>query len=278
MKGKMIVVNGVFNPAELPDLDALQRGFFYGDSLFETIRISQGKILWFDKHWKRLLFGMELCEYVIPESWNPDYFINQINQFGFENARVRLTVWRSSGGFYTPSDNFPQYLIMGEPLADPAWPSFSLTLSAGVVEDIRLPIDRYSSVKTLNAPRYVMAASISRRNGWDEGLIRNSEGRLCEGTTSNFFWAKGDFLFTPPLSEGCIDGIMRHSVIEIIPALGLVIREKSATLAALEEADEVFFTNVIRGIRPVSTIGTVKYRTSLAEIIHSALIREITGN
>lgn len=98
--------------SSLPDdLQAAQRALYYADSLFETIRVFDGKIPFLDRHLHRLLAGMNALGYVIPEHWQVDFFLTEILKISPPNARVRLSVWRTAGGLYFPENNTPQFLM-----------------------------------------------------------------------------------------------------------------------------------------------------------------------
>lgn len=236
----------------LPDRWAeAQRALFYGDALFETMRAFDGRLPLLGRHWERLRSGLMQLGFELPLEWDAVFFEKNIQAISPPNARIRLTVWRSAGGHYRPTNNQPQFLIMAEPLLGTAfeWPNDGLTL--GVSAWVRLPIDAYSNLKTLNSPRYVAAAREAKTKGWDEALLLNTFERVCEATSSNVFWWAGDVLCTVPLSEGCVAGVMRALVLETAAKAGLATSEQATEPEALLEAEEIFLTNAIRGIQPV---------------------------
>ncbi len=236
----------------LPEaLTQTQRALLYGDTLFETLRVFDGQIPLLDRHWARLSAGLSALGFDVPEAWGVPFFQKEISKICPPNARVRLSVWRSPGGFYLPQDDMPQFLITAQPLASNSfeWQEPGITL--GVSDDVRLPIDTFSSFKTLNAVRYVVAALEAKKRAWDDALILNSHDRICEATSSNVFWWEKDLLCTVPLSEGCVAGVQRALLLAAAAAAGFVIQEKPVTFAALQSADEIFLTNAIRGLLPV---------------------------
>lgn len=237
---------------ELPEgLAPVLRGLYYGDALFETIRVFDGRIPFIEQHCSRLFRGMELMGYVIPDDWCPDYFHAEILRTAPSNARVRLTVWRSPGGLYFPEDNTPQFLIQARSLTTEAFQWSSDGLRVGLCTSIRLAVDRLSGLKAPNAPRYVAASQEARSRGWDDAVILNAHERVCEATSSNIFWMNDGALFTPPLSDGCVTGVMRELLLALTKREGYAVSEKSATFADLLAADELFLTNAVSGIRPV---------------------------
>ncbi len=198
----------------------------------------------------------------IPTNWSAAFFQEEINRVAPANARVRLTVWRSPGGRYAPEHNDVCFLITAEAIDTESiiWPL--APYNVGLSEHVRIPVDAYSNYKTLNAARYVAAAREAAANGWDDALVLNSSDRICEATSSNVFWWSGGHLFTVPLNDGCVAGVMRAVVLENSRALGYTVHENSTTFAALQQAEEIFLTNAVRGIIPVR-IFAGQLRTNL---------------
>ncbi len=228
-----------------------QRALFYSDALFETMRAFGGRLPLLERHWERLRNGLMLLGFELPLEWDAVFWEQNIRCVALPNARVRLTVWRSAGGYYPPVSNRPQFLITAEPLPGAAleWPDAGLTL--GVSASVRLPVDAYSNLKTLNGARYVAAAREAQAQNWGDALVLNAFERVCEATASNVFWWEGDALCTVPLSEGCVAGVMRALVLEIAAEAGLWTVEKAISAESLETAGEIFLTNAVRGIQPV---------------------------
>ncbi len=234
-----------------PGLEAAQRAAYYGDGLFETIRMYEGRLLLLDRHLDRLFAGLKALDFQLPVSWDTRFFQEEINKVAAGNARVRLMVWRSPGGLYRPEDSSPQFMITANGLDSGrlVWREDGIRL--GICEKVRLPIDDFSRFKTLNAPRYVAAALEARAANWDDGLLRNAEGRIAEATGSNVFWWENGILFTPPLEEGCVAGTMRELIGRSTRETGVAVVEKKLTDRVISEADEIFLTNAIQGIVPV---------------------------
>ncbi|MFN4081865.1 MAG: aminotransferase class IV [Saprospiraceae bacterium] len=239
-------------PAELADL---QRAWSYGDFLFESIRVFDGRIPLMNRHWDRLNIGLKALGYHIPGHWSDIFFAGEIARVAPPNARVRLTVWRSPGGLYRPTDHAPCFLIQATPLSSDRyeWPEEGLRV--GVCTNLRIAADAYSGFKALNAPRYVAAAVEAARKGWDEALLLNTEGRIAESERGNLFWVERGRAFTPPLSDGCVTGVMRNLLLTLIPD----IQERSLTPTALACADEVFLSNAVQGLRPVRYFEEKEY-------------------
>ncbi len=253
----------------------LQRGLYYGDSLFESIRIFSGRMPLWEQHWARLSGGLRTMGYEVPVHWTGQYFKEQIQRIAPPNARVRLTVWRSPGGLYAPENNLPNFLLTAQALDSDQYTWDLNGVRLGLSKSVRLPVDALSGLKALNAPRYVVAMQEAHTAGWDDAVLLNAHDRLCETTASNLFWLEDSVFFTPPLSEGCVTGTLRSLLLALMPAWGYAVHEKPATFARLLRADEVFLTNAVRGIRWVGSCETRQYNGLKTKILYENLVYEM---
>lgn len=261
---------------ELPEgLALVQRGLFYADALFESIRVLGGRIPLLRPHWERLLRGMRLMHYQIPPHWSAEYFEKEILKSVSVNARVRLTVWRSPGGLYLPENDAPQFLITSQAMESDVFSWHDEGIRTGLCESVRLPVDSLSGVKTLNAARYVAAAREAQERGWGEGILLNASGRICEATSSNVFWFENGRLYTPPLSDGCVTGVLRDLLLALTKAAGSPICEKTAVFDDILAADEVFLTNAVRGIRWVRYCEGKVFGNAETRKLHELMVAHI---
>lgn len=261
----------------LPEHAALlQRGLYYGDALFETIRVFGGRIPLLPLHWERLSRGLELLGYVAPAHWSAAFFESEIGRIAPENARIRLTVWRSPGGLYAPSNDNPLFLITAQALESEHLEWFSEGLQLGLCNSVRLPVDGFSGIKGINAARYVAAAREARLNGLDDIVLLNAYDRICETTASNLFWVKDNRVYTPPLSDGPVTGIARRLLLSLTFAGLEPIVEKPATFADLEGAEEVFLSNALRGVRWVKRIGKKEYNNLVSKKIYDTFAKRVS--
>lgn len=235
-----------------PELLSVQRGLYYGDALFESIRVLGGRIPLMAAHWERLFGALKAWGYAVPTHWSADFFKKEILRTASADARVRLTVWRSPGGLYLPENDAPQFLITATELSSSTFDGYSKGLSIGLCQGVRLSVDTLSGWKTPNGARYVAAAKEAYASGWDDAVILNSREQVCEATSSNIFWIADRQVYTVPLSDGPVTGILRNLLLHLLPAAGFPVVEKSITFGELLEADEVFLTNAVRGIRWVA--------------------------
>lgn len=228
-----------------------RRAFFYGDLLFETVRVFGGQLPLWPRHWARLQGGLAQLGFELRTDWDAAFFEKQVLLVAPPNARVRLAIWREASGYFAPDGDTAQFAVIAEPLSSGIWEWLAEGLRLEVSTSVRLPVDAYSNLKTLNAARYVAAAREARSRQVDDVLICNAFGRVCEATSSNVFWWEGDRLCTVPLSEGCVAGVSRALVLETAAIMGYDVLEKAIHSEELEVADEIFLTNVVRGIQPV---------------------------
>lgn len=242
---------------EVPkEFEELSRAIFYSDALFETIRVVKGRALLLDHHLNRLRMGMDLLGMQWPAHWTSQNIMEQI-QRGFPGSvRLRWTVWRKPGGWYAPTQTEVGYSMTAVPLDAEAFQWPNNTVSLGICEEVRLPIDTFSGLKTLNAARYVQAARMASLRGWDDALLLNERGRVAEATSSNLFWWEGTELRTIALSEGCVAGVFRAFLLEQVSDLGIPVREVWLEPEELDSLNGLFLTNSIRGIVPAQLEGT----------------------
>lgn len=273
-------LNGEILSADQPVLMTGNRAFRYGDALFETIRLMHGEILFFDRHLERLKKGMNL----LGMKWRDDFtfhnlyllirHLDQMNELK-GNGRVRIQVFRNEGGRYTPAANDVSFLIEAEPLSKVEYQLNENPLRIDVYTEIEKSKNKFSNIKSSNSLIYIMAGIYKELQGLDDCIILNHGGKVCEGIGSNVFLVSKDEILTPALSEGCIQGIMREHLIELLRKRGKKIQEDSVTIDHVLKADEVFLTNVIEGIRWVGAFGQKRYFNSTSRWLFSELNEEL---
>lgn len=244
----------------------IERAFLYGDLIFESIRIKDGEICFADKHYSRLTRSAELLKFDL-SSLCFEIFTEEILKAcdGKKDARVRFIMSRDSTGFYTPDSNGIKWMIDVSPLDT----SEKICNTLGVFNDYKKPCNDLSNIKSGNALTYVMAGLYAKENGIDNCVILNQHDRIAEAIGSNIFILKGDELITPPLTEGCVEGVMRQVVIELAIYKGIIIDELPINPYELIHADEVFLTNAINGIVPVKSYNFKKYNTTFTSFLRS---------
>ncbi|HEX5025256.1 MAG TPA: aminotransferase class IV [Agriterribacter sp.] len=254
------------------------RSFRYGDGLFETMRVNNGKILLKTLHFERLLRGMRLLQFDVPEFFTPTQLEEDILSMCKKNriemsAVIRLVVFRSDGGIYELDDMRPNYIIQGIALQKyPAISDGNDGLVIDIYPDAFKACTIFSEVKSNNFLLYVMGAMYARQKGLADCLILNQFGRIADATVANVFWIKDQVINTPPLSEGGVAGVTRRFLLEQMPVAGFEINEKMLSEDELLAADEVFLTNAVRGIRTVDAFRNRNYGSAITTVIRRLLM------
>ena len=268
--------NGKIHPEGTPVIGVDNRGLRYGDGLFETIKMINGKLLFEDDHFARLWKGLKALEFEIPKNLTVDFLQKEMTALAQKNghanaARIRLNIVRGDGGLYDAKNHLPNYIIQSWPLApsNGEWNSNGLVL--GIYEAAKKSCDLLSNLKHNNYLPYVLAALKAKSQKWNDAIVLNTNGRICDTTIANIFIVKDGAVFTPSLQEGCVAGVMRRVVIQQVLKSGIDLIEKEISISELLAADEVFLTNSIYNIRWVQGIGDITFKNSLTYTIFSSL-------
>lgn len=254
------------------------RGLRYGDGLFETLKVIKGKIQLRDYHFERLFSGMKMLQFEIPQYFTASYLENKIAELYKRNqhhslARVRLMVFRGNGGLYDAENNLPNYIIQSWDI-ERAEELNSNGLVIDIYSDAKKSCDKFANLKSNNFLPYVMAALYAKQVKVNDCVILNNHERICDTTIANLFIIKDEIVYTPPLSEGCIAGVMRRFIIEKL-STNFTIVEKPLSIEDLQKTDEVFVTNSIRGIRWVGQFGKIEYTNRKIKEINTFLEAEL---
>jgi len=265
MAEKFICLNGSYLKSDKPILESKNRSFLYGDGLFETIHANGTEPQFIKLHMNRMLGSMRILKMVIPGFFSAEYFTSHIKGVltrnkQFQGARIRITVFRNRGGSYSPEVNEVSFVIESDPLDNDLYTLNQQGYKVEVFTDIVKPDNLLSSVKTTSALPFVLAGVFKSENLLDDCLILNPSARICESVSSNIFLVKGNKYYTPSLKEGCLPGIMRKVIIDIIKNEGLYMNDDcSLTVEDLLNSDEIFLTNSISGIRWVVAFRQKRY-------------------
>ena len=251
------------------------RGFRYGDGLFETVKMLDGEIVQSDDHFARLWKGMQVLQFDIPKLFSPEKFTEQFIALAKKNnhsnaARIRLNIFRGDGGLFDAKNHTPNYIIQTWPLQEGNGQWNSNGLVAGIYDDAKKSCDILSNLKHNNFLPYVMAALHAKKEKWNDAILLNTDGKICDTCIANIFLVKDEVVFTPALSQGCVAGVMRHSLIQFLQSTAWKVEEKAIAIEELLTADEVFFTNSIYNLRWVQSIGKAVYGNSFTQKIYAA--------
>lgn len=267
--------NGNFLDSNSDVVPVSNRSLRYGDGLFETMRWENGRIRLEAFHFDRLFHGLKILGFALPAHFTADFLSAQIRELCEENnhrsaTRIRLNVYREESPGYIPLKNRPGFIIESTEIQEQDQHPVNLTIypeekkSTGIL----------SNLKTNNYLLFIMAAGYAKQNGFTDALILNAQNNICEATSSNIFFLKGKVVYTPPLSDGCVAGVMRREILRLLPQLGFSINESSLKQEMLFDMKGGFLSNAIRGIQPIHNIGEKVYPQKTL----SALIRSLNKN
>jgi len=268
--------NGKIYKEDTPVIGANNRGLRYGDGLFETMKMKNGQLLSDNEHFARLWKGMTVLQFAIPKHFDPEKLQEEIVLLARKNqhekaARIRITVFRGDGGLYDAVDHIPHYIIQTWKLPDGNGELNSNGLDIGICTSVRKSCDMLSNLKTNNYLPYVIAALEAKKQKWNDAIVLNSFGRICDSTIANIFFIKDEVVYTPALNEGCVAGVFRKYIIDQMPASGFTCKEKECTIEELLNADEIFLTNSIYNIRWVKSIAHKNFGNTITQKIYASL-------
>ncbi|MEZ4854307.1 aminotransferase class IV [Flavobacterium sp.] len=265
----MVNVNGTLQ--ETTTIAINNRGFLVGDSLFETIKVVHNKVLFLEDHYFRLMASMRICRMEIPMNFTMEFFEAEIlkitqsyaNQTTF---RVRFTVFRVPGGYYLPNENNIEFIVTCSELKNNIYTaSNSDAYEIELYKDAYVTKQLFSSLKTNNKMIHITGSIFANENGYQNCLLLNNEKMVIEALNANVFIIIGNQLITPPVSDGCLNGIMRKQVLRMAKKIeDLEVVEKSISPFDLQKADELFLTNVITGIQSVTKYRKKEFTTVFA--------------
>lgn len=266
-----------FNGALVAEADIAvhqNRAFLYGDAVFETIKILDGKMLFAEDHYFRLMASMRILRMEIPMLFTQEYMEDQVGQLvaalpAGQSHRVRLSFYRKPGGRYLPTDNNAEFIITGEPLPNALYSFSDALYEAELFRDYYVTKQLLSTLKTTNKAVHITAAIFANENGYSNCLLVNDDKNVIEATQGNLFMLTGNKIITPPLADGCLNGIMRKQILELAKKVeGIEVEEKSISPFDLQKADELFITNVIMGVQPITKYRKKEFTTAFsAELV-----------
>lgn len=260
------------------------RAFLYGDAVFETLKIINNKILFLEDHYFRLMASMRVVRMEIPMNFTMEYLQEQVLQLVNQNeisdsARVRITVFRKDGGFYLPITNEVSFLIHASPLNNTLYALNERAYEVDLYKDFYVARQLLSSIKSTNKMINVTASIYANENDLDNCILINDAKNVVEGLQGNLFMVVGDKLITPPVSEGCLNGIMRKQVLALAKKVeGIEVVEEIISPFDLQKADELFLTNVITGIQSITKYRKKEFASNLASVLVQKLNELIAKN
>ncbi len=251
----IVFLTGQFVSESLAVVSINDRGFTYGDGLFETMRVVGGKPFRLAQHLERMVRGAEFLKIKLPHTAKEiSHFADELlKQNEMPDAILRIVLTRGPGQRgYSPADAGPPTLVMTVHPTPAAATDTTATWNL-VTSPYRIPAsDILSSFKTTSKILYVMARAEAAERGADEALLVNTNGEAAETATGNLFWVYQDKICTVPTGRGVLPGITRAVVLEICQSLGLQTNKRVIKPEALRNSEGIFVTQSALGIIPVS--------------------------
>lgn len=279
----MINFNGAIVSQE-SNILTQNRAFLYGDAVFETVKIVNSKILFLEDHYFRLMSSMRVIRMEIPMNFTMEYLEEQILALAeaknlSDSARARITVYRNDGGYYLPKNNTVSFLINVESLDDALYVINEKEYVVDLYTDFYVAKQLLSSIKTTNKIINITGSVFADENGLDNCLLLNDGKNVVEALQGNIFMLKGNTLVTPPVSEGCLNGVMRKQILALARKMeNLKVIEEIISPFELQKSDELFITNVIKGIQPITRYRKKEFAVNLSKSLLHQLNETISAD
>ncbi|MFT6993543.1 MAG: branched-chain amino acid aminotransferase [Maribacter sp.] len=271
----MVNFNGTLLKEDAHFLNNANRGLRYGDSLFEAIRVVNGSIYFLEEHYLRLMSSMRILRMEIPMDFTMEFLEAEILRIVValelnKAYHVRFTVFRNDGGLYLPETNSISYCIETKLLDHPFYTISEAPYEVELFKDFFVNKDMLSNLKSNNRILNVVGSVFAKENDYHNCLLINGDKMVVEALNGNVFLVSGKTIKTPPLNDGCLNGILRKKIVELLQKSQVYeVKEESISPFELQKADELFITNTISGIIPV-----YKYRK---KIFKSTTSKDLIG-
>tara|TARA_A100001037_G_scaffold275848_1_gene274652 strand:+ start:260 stop:1123 length:864 start_codon:yes stop_codon:yes gene_type:complete len=260
-----VFFNGEFIPEEKALVPVTDRGWLYGDGLFDTMRLFEGKPFLWHRHLQRLMQGAAMMLIRMPQDKGnlAEVVVRLMEMNEFYDGVLRIQLSRASKQRgYAPSNASGENLLVSLhpfPSTETINPDgYRLVLSTQVVT----AGSYFSQVKTTNRLPQVMAAAEAEAADADDALLLNPDGNVVSATAANLFWVEGETVCTPPLDSGCLPGITRQFLMELCPKLDFQVEEKNVTPAELPTKEGIFTTNSVHGVRTAKSLLNQRLQSS----------------
>ena len=257
------------------------RGFLFGDAIFETIKVNGSRILFLEEHYLRLMASMRICRMEIPMSFTMEFMEEEILklielQTNKVSNRIRFSVFRNAEGLYNPTSNDVQFLITCSELSSVKYSFSNSNYEVELFKDFHVSKHLLSTLKTNNKMINVIASVFAKDNGFENCLLVNDDKNVVEAINGNVFMKMGNQLITPPTTDGCLNGIIRKQIIAIADKMEHIeMIEKSISPFDLQKADELFISNVITGIQPITKYRKKEFTSEVSKEITELLNNSI---
>lgn len=268
----MINLNGQLKAVSNISIET-NRGFLYGDAVFETIKVLDNKVLFLEDHYFRLMSSMRILRMEIPMNFTMEFFEEEIKkaiphgEVQTSSAhRVRFTVYRDAEGHYLPEQQLIGYIVTSEPLKNEVYVYNDAAYEVELFRDFYITKHLLSTLKSTNKLVQVVGSIFAKENDFQNCLVLNDEKNVIEALQANLFVVKGNQIKTPPISDGCVKGVMRKQIMELIGSnKEYELVEESVSPFELQKADELFLTNCIVGVQAITKYRKKEYTTAVTQ-------------
>jgi branched-chain amino acid aminotransferase len=272
------LLNGKAYPLDLPGISIDSRAIRYGEGIFETIRMHNGKMPLFKLHMDRLFSGLQTLQLRPLPYVSPEKIEQQINLLVAKNqcgphARIRISFIGRPGGVWDRPDDHADLVMEAWSLPENYLQINTNGLIVDVCEDVRKSNDVLSNLKSNNYLPYLYAANKGKQLKVNDMLLINHKEFIVDSTIANVFIVKENNLYTPMLEDGPVSGIMRRWIIENLSDK-FIIKEKHISMEDLLNADEVFLTNAVYGLRWIQRIRNKNYGNLFAQKIYQHISKQ----
>lgn len=267
----MLNFNGELFKDGVNILDAKNRGLQFGDAVFEQLRVVNGAIYFLEDHYLRLMSSMRILRMEIPMYFTMEFMESEIlkidsSQHQQKTKSVKFTVFRQGGGDYTPTTNSISYVITSDELENPFFTFDDREYEVELFKDFYKSASMLSNLTTNNSILNVVGRIFAQENDYQDCLLLNEAKMVVEALNGNIFLVKDETVKTPPLTDGCLNGVARKKIMDIILKLeGYDLLEERISPFELQKADELFIINSIEGIVPVTKYRKKTYTTIIAK-------------
>jgi len=255
---KIVCFNDENIDNEEATLSIMNRGFKFGDGIFETVRIMNGEPLFLDRHFERLSIGIQVLGFTPDKQFTLPYLykkiLSSLETNGIkQGGKARITLYRNGFGNYKPFSSKWNYVIEVQTVNEN---DYRLRKEQKLILYPHYTMRKtiFSDFKTTNCLPFITAAIFAQSKNVDDVIFLNENQHITETTNANIFWVIGDEIFTPALTTGCLSGVFRNLILDTAEDLNIKTFEVETPLETLKEATEIFTTNVIAGIQPVISI------------------------
>lgn len=278
------ILNGAIVGRDGLNIKLSNRGLQYGDAVFETMRGTDSQVYFWEDHYFRLMASMRILRMPIPMEFTPEFLNERVLELIEENKLVdtpfsaKILVWREAIGKYTPVDSKVGFYITVDKLDSPLFSYNQQPYEVNLFRDHYVHAGMLSNVKTTNRLINVLGSIYADENDYDNCLLLNDQKHIAEALNANLFLVSGYKIRTPRLESGCINGMMRKQVIKLIGEWpDYILEEDDISPFELQKADEMFLTNSLIGIQPVSKYRKKEYDTKVSKQLHDRLTAKLTN-